>query len=218
MHKSVTFTIRSPHAHARSRWYASRSDYIYNLHTWRHILTESRGCTWNTDGRARARTRIRIYVRAGAGVFWYIDRAWSAISPFLPSSFLRLFALLAPPRTLPRPCTPTPPSGVPVAVVVESSCSPRDVTHPENLRDSLRNLESHIFSRAPTSQPRNGIYIAWRERLFFLFFCFLSFTDLPNWYSHPCLRALLLVTAIRFLQSKSWKTPMHRLRFSRFAR
>lgn len=99
------------HMHAQSRTYTARLDYIYNLHTWRaYIDRVPRMYAW-TRARARARVHVCICARV-AGVFWYIDRAWSAISPSHPVP-PRSSPHLALPRILPRPCTPTPPSGYP---------------------------------------------------------------------------------------------------------
>lgn len=92
----ILFTIL-PALDFRNR--QSRLDYIYNLHTWKHILTESR--MYMNTRHSRARVHVCIICARAAVVFWYIDRAWSTIpSPVSPFPLLSSSSHLAPPRVL----------------------------------------------------------------------------------------------------------------------
>jgi len=114
-------------------------------------LTELDDVRVKRSARARARVHVCTCARV-AGVFWYIDRAWSTIPLPLPSPpppptpAAHSSPHLARPRTLPRPCTPTPPSGHPShrSPEVLMFHPPRDVTHPEKL--GLPVTAGHTYS------------------------------------------------------------------------
>lgn len=93
--------------------HTARLDYIYNLHTWRAYIDRVPRMlrTWT---RASARAHAYTYVCArGLPAYFGILIARGRPSPLLTPSPPRSSPHLAPPRILPRPCTPTPPSGYP---------------------------------------------------------------------------------------------------------
>lgn len=183
--------------HSREYIHGPRLDYIYNLHTWGggHILTVSRMYVY-ACARARLLARVHVCMCGArvAGVFWYIDRAWSAISPSHPPSHRALHPISPHSRILPRPCTPTPPSGY--TRVAESSCFPLERRHPSR-KPSWQPPVAHVCTF--TCSDNNNVRGASHTRT--LVFFFHVFCCNCDWILFDGSRDILIRLATRICEN-----------------
>lgn len=134
-------------------------------------MTEFGGCSCEHE-RARAHAYTYVCARGLPAYFGIlIARGRPSPLPFsLPTSVARSSPHLAPPRVLPRPCTPAPPSGAPRRT--ESSCflSPLETSPiPKNLGSTRQPPVTRILTcvdvprRHIRATRRTSVYVSYAE-------------------------------------------------------